>query len=451
MSAAAKGSAARRGKGKLPFAAVTELWLLLMATVFPLYCGFRGYAHISEAKFTVFCVLCGGYAAVMLLLGLEGLLIGAVKPLSPAVLLKKSTWPQRFALLYLLFTWVSALCSPRFPETVLGVSRWEGAVTITLYVLCFLLVSVWGRARARLAVALGCSVTLLCILCILQLAGLDPLGLYPAGMNYYDAGTRYLGEYLGSIGNTDLLAAFLCLVIPVFWVALLRLRDRRRFLLLLPLALALFVLLRMRVLAGLLGVFAGGLAALPAVLPAGRRTRRVLALCLAVLLLLALAALYFFDAGSGLLHELHETLHGRAEPGFGSGRLYIWEQVLERVPQRLLLGAGPDTMMLAELSPFTRVDEATGRTVVAQIDVAHNEYLNVLYHQGLFALLAWLALLVSLARRRLREAREKPLSAMLGAAALCYCVQAFFGFSTCIVAPLFWLALALPESSASST
>ncbi len=445
MKGNARSAPARGGPRKLPFASVTEVWLLLMAAVFPLFVGFRGYAHISEAKFAVFCVLCGGYAAVMLLLGLEGLLIGAVKPVSPLALLKKSTWPQRFVLLYLLFTWVSALASPWFPETVIGVSRYEGALTITLYGLCFLLVSVFGRARGRLLAALGGSVTLLCLLCLLQLWGLNPFGLYPAGLTFYDAGTKYVGEYLGTIGNTDLLAAFLCLVIPVFWVSLLRLRDRRRLLLLLPLALSLFVLLRVRVLAGLLGVFAGGLAALPAVLPAGKRARRVLALCLAALLLLALAALFYFDAGSGLLHELHETLHGRAEPSFGSGRFYIWEQVLPRIPERLLFGAGPDTMLRAGLTPFSRLDAATGRTVVAQIDVAHNEYLNVLFHQGLFALAAYLALLVSLARRRLREAGERPLSAMLGAAALCYCVQAFFSFSTCIVAPLFWLTLGLGE------
>ena len=410
-------AARKNGAARPPFAAVTETFLLLMVTLFPLFPGFKGYTQISEAKFVLFCVLCGGYAAVMLLLGLEGLLLGVVKPRSPLNMLKSSTWPQRLVLLYVLLSWVSALASPYFPQTVLGVSRWEGALTITLYGLCFLLVSV------------------------------NPLGLYPAGLSWFDAGTRYTGEYLGTIGNTDLLAAFLCLVIPVFWVALLRLRDRRRFLLLLPLALALFVLLRMRVLAGFVGVFLGGLIALPAVLPASKRTRRLLALGLALLLLLGLAALFFLDPGAGLLHELHELLRGHWDPAFGSGRLHIWSEVLRRVPERLLLGAGPDTMLLAELEPFTRLDEATGRTLVARIDVAHNEYLNVLYHQGLPALLCYLALLALLARCRLREARERPLAAMLGSAALCYALQAFFGFSTCIVSPLFWLALALPEAT----
>ena len=437
-----KAGKARRA---LPFAAVTEGWLLLMLTVFPLFCGFEGYSRISEAKFALFCILCGGYAGLMLLLGLEGLLIGAVKPVSPLALLKKSSWPQRFVLLYMAFTWVSALASPFFPDTVVGMSRYEGALSLTLYGLCFLLLSVWGKARARLLAALGGSVTLLCILCFLQLLGLNPLSLYPAGLNYYDAGVKYVGEYLGTIGNTDLLAAFFCLVIPVFWIALLRLRDRRRFLLLIPLALSLTVLLWMRVLAGLLGVFLGGLLCLPAVLPAGKRLRRGLAAAVLALLLLALAAFYFADAGAGLAHELHELLHGRGDPAFGSGRLFIWRQVWERLPARLLFGAGPDTMLAAGLAPFQRVDAATGRTVVAQIDAAHNEYLNVLFHQGLFALLSYLGLLLSLARRRLREARERPLSAMLGGAALCCCVQAFFGISTPITAPLFWLALALPE------
>lgn len=251
---------------------------------------------------------------------------------------------------------------------------------------------------------------------------------------------------MGTIGNVDLVAAYFCLVIPLLWVALLRQQGWRRWLLLIPLAAALTVLLCMSVLAGLVGVFGGGILALSVVLPAEARTRRHLALTLLAAAGLALILLWTWDVGDGLLHEMHQLLHGRADGSFGSGRLYIWKEVLKRVPGQLGFGTGPDTMLLAQIEPFTRYDENLGALIVGQIDVAHNEYLNLLYHQGIFALVAYLAALIWLAGQWIRRSRTDAAVAMLGAAALCYGVQAFFGFSMCMTAPFFWLTLALLTS-----
>ena len=41
-------------------------------------------------------------------------------------------------------------------------------------------------------------------------------------------------------------------------------------------------------------------------------------------------------------------------------------------------------MLYGGLEAFTRYDEALGGTIIGRIDVAHNEYLNILYHQGNF-------------------------------------------------------------------
>ena len=144
-----------------------------------------------------------------------------------------------------------------------------------------------------------------------------------------------------------------------------------------------------------------------------------------------------------MLHEAHCLLRGQADPGFGSGRLHIWGEVLERIPKRLWLGAGPDTMLYGGLKPFQRYDSQMGRTIVAQIDAAHNEYLNILYHQGIFALGAYLSLLILLARRWIAQAPTSAGAAILGAGCLGYCIQAFFGISMCTAALFFWTALAL--------
>jgi len=422
---------------------ITFWYGVLLLTVFLFYFDASGYQHIMEAKFRMLCLLSGGYLAAMAVVALDQLQIGALRPPTPVQLWRRADWPQRLIVLYLALTWLSALCSPHWPATVLGVSRREGALTITLYCLCFLLVSVFGRADRRLLAVLGASVTVFCLLCLVQLAGFNPLWLYPSGYSYADAYIAYSGAFLGTLGNVDLAAAFLSLAVPILVYSLVRLSGKRRFLLLVPLALSLVVLALMSVLAGLLGAGLGCLAALPAAGARDPKRRGILALGLLALLAAGLVLVWAVDLGGELLHQLHRLLHGELDPAFGTGRIHIWGEVLGKVPEHLLLGAGPDTMAWGGLEPFTRYAPQTGQTLVGEIDVAHNEYLNVLYHQGIFALAAWLGALVLLAVRWVRRAPADDRTAILGAGVCGYCVQAFFGFSMCVTAPFFWLALGL--------
>ena len=155
-------------------------------------------------------------------------------------------------------------------------------------------------------------------------------------------------------------------------------------------------------------------------------------------LLLSLAVLYFFDFG-GMLHELHCILRGYAEDSFGSGRIYIWKSVLHRTRERLLFGFGPDTMQRAGIE--------VGKTILAHVDVAHNEYLNILYHQGILALISYFSVLVIAAKKWILGSKDSLLVAALGAMLFCYSVQAFFSFSMMLIKPYFYLVLALLDGA----
>lgn len=115
--------------------------------------------------------------------------------------------------------------------------------------------------------------SLCCLLSLWQLAGGNPLGLYPNGLSYSDAGTAYSGAYLGTIGNTDLLAAVMCVAVPAFFYGAWKLR---RHWLLVPLALCVTVSIWMDVSAGLLGIAAGLVLPLPLAL--GEKKRRAAAI-----------------------------------------------------------------------------------------------------------------------------------------------------------------------------
>lgn len=424
---------------------ITSIYIGSLLTAFLFFSGFQGYIGITQPKFRAFCVLTALYILCTAAAALYRVFTGRAAPLRAC--LRRSTWAQRAAAAYLAATWISALCSPHWPRTLIGVSRYEGALTITLYGIVFLLVSLYGRPAPALLWLLAGALTLFSTLCLLQMAGLDPLRLYPPGYSYLDAGKAYSGAYLGTLGNADLVAAFYSLAIPILLYSLLRAPGRRRYLLLLPLGLSLWAAVAMGVSAGYLGIGAGCVLAFPAAGLTDKKLRARGGAVLAAGAALCLAVVYFCDIGTGMLHEAHQLLHGNLDSGFGSGRIHIWQEVLRALPAYPLLGAGPDTMLLQELTPFTRFDPALGGTIIGRIDVAHNEYLNILYHQGPLALAAYLLLLASLFRRWLRAAPKSAAAAALGAGAAGYCVQALFGFSMCITAPYFWAALGLLEAA----
>jgi O-antigen ligase len=430
-------------RGKNIFSAITEIFILLLLTVFLFYCGSGGYQDILTEKYHAFLWICCGYIVVMGILAVELLLVGAVRAKPLRTVLHNTSWVQRLAILYMLLTWLSALCSSYFPQTIIGVSRYEGALTISIYCACFLLVSATGKVTKRMLWSLGLAAFAFGVICIVQLAGCNPFTLYPSGYNYFGAYTDYAGAYLGTIGNVDLVSAFLCIVIPILWIGMVYLRGKVRFLLAVPLAISLYVLIRMSVLAGIVGVFVGGLVSLLAALPIGGRKKSLFALGV---LAAAFLFVYAADIGGGMLHEAHEILHGNISDDFGSGRIHIWKEVLAQIPQHFFLGAGPDTMAYANLESFVQYHDELGATIVSQIDAAHNEYLNILYHQGIFSFAAYVLFLGANAKNWRKRTSSDPVAAMLGGAALAYCIQAFFSISMFITAPFFWTTLALLES-----
>lgn len=435
----------RRGADQLP-QSVTSIYICLLITVFLLYPGTKGYQSIASEKFLAFLVLCGGYIALMAILMLEMVLIGEIKPPKFKGLFARSSWIQRFSVLYLAITWLSAIVSPYWPGTIIGISRYEGALTMTVYVLSFLLISIFGRIASWMLPVFGVAVMLFDSICILQLLGKNPLHLYPEGYNYFGANIDYGGAYLGTIGNVDMVAAFLCVSVAILWIALVRCFAWQKYLLLLPLLASLFVLIKMWVLSGLVAVIGGAVLSLAVVLPVSPKGKNILWGAIAGCAAVGLAAVLLVDAGSGLFHELHELLRGNMSDEFGSGRIYIWKQIFDQVPSQFFLGSGPDTMELAGIDPFVRFDERIDTVIMAKIDVAHSEYLNILYHQGVFALLAYVAMLVIGMKKWARYANQREEIAILGGAILSYCIQALFGISYCGTTVYFWTILGLLDA-----
>ena len=425
------------------FQRITAVYIECMLTLYLLWPGFGGYAQLTAAKWRLFLLVSLGYLAVSVLLALELAVIGRLRLPRPVKLRKTFSIQDRLLLGFWVCSALSTLWAVDRTTAFWGSTRCNGLVTITLCCLCALLISHLGRPRPWMLALLGGALCVNCVLAFLQFAGHNPLGLYPEGMSYYDANRLYAGEFLGTLGNADILSAVLCAAIPALWLALFRLPGRGRFLLALPLALCLAVLVRSSVAGGLVGVSGAVLLTLP-LLPRSRRGRPAAAAAVIVLCAAGLVCLYLFGGRlGGFLYEASEVLHGRWKDEFGSSRIFIWRHVLELVPERLLLGGGPDTLGLRMEVGFERYDQALGTLIRSSIDDAHNEYLNILVNQGLLALVCYLAMLGRAAVLWSRSAIRDPAAAICGGAVLGYCIQACFGVTSPISAPYFWIALAL--------
>lgn len=270
----------------------TDKYIYAMLAVFPLFVGFWGYTETTASKFVFFGVLTVlwlVFAGIALLKSREGEL---GKP-EGRIVFPLAT--------YLLLCLISAACSPYGASVLLGEGRFDGLLTTLLCVMAFCGGAFSARAkRGYLFAAMGAG-ALCCLVGIFQLFGLNPLGFFPAGYDYYDAGVKYTGSFFGTIGNADLTSAYLCLLLPIGTAYYIM--SKKRELWLLPiLAVMAFSLLTCRVAAGLLSCACLALLMPPLLIANRERLHRALE-CGALMALGLCAALCFHGEKTG--GELH--------------------------------------------------------------------------------------------------------------------------------------------------
>lgn len=233
---------------------ISTVYVVLLSTVFLLVFPASGYAEIAEFKYKLFLWLSCGYLGVSLLVWAQLKLVNLQKP--------RLTWkgfhiqPWQFALLYLLFTGISALMSP-YSGTLFGGIRRDGFFTIALYVLCFLVLRKNLCPRKWHLALFGVSVTLFCVLGLIQFTGANPFSLYPKGYDYYGANVYYSGAYWSTLGNVDFCVAFLALVAGVYTAALIFQSGKRELLFYIPLCLSVFSILALRSDSGVAALIVG--------------------------------------------------------------------------------------------------------------------------------------------------------------------------------------------------
>ena len=137
--------------------------------------------------------------------------------------------------------------------------------------------------------------------------------------------------------------------------------------------------------------------------------------------------------------ETTEIAKGNIDDNYGSKRMYIWKETLEIVRENLLHGIGIDSFHKAFNGEALILQQANKRILY---DKAHNEYLQTLVTQGIFALASYLFVYGYTVYYGIKNSK-KTKQIYLVLPVIGYLVQAFFNISVIEVAPLFYIALGL--------
>ena len=260
----------------------TDIYVFVLLLVYPLFTGMDGYPSITKTKF-VFLL-----SSTILWLVLTGFacLWQFIKRRSYTRIHLSSA--QLMIALFLAACSVSSIISP-YKNTFIGESgRFDGLVTYLIYGAIFLGVSIFGAPRKSHLWAFAVSISICCTVALLQLVGLNPLRLFPEGFCYYDAELYSTGEFLGTIGNVDLLSSLFCLSIPLFSTMYIRGKTASDKLFIIPSMLSLLVLLLSRVAGGVVALAVCVVICVPFVVSSTVALKRLVDLCAGLFLVLAL-------------------------------------------------------------------------------------------------------------------------------------------------------------------
>ena len=476
---------------------LSQWFAIIMLGVFPFLMGPQAYLNMTESRYIWFCILTFTYlfAVLLIVVGFFLQKSARIKRINEGI--QKPDIAQYLMMGYFLWAAISSVLSPYRADTWIGQGRFEGLMTILLYSLTFILLAFWGEYTNKYVYALGIMSTVMSLLGILQLLGADPFT--PEGYTIWTA------RFFATIGNVDCVSGVGAIVIPALVCAFVLLDGKWRYVCFSGFVLYFYLQVHIDVDSGKIGLVAAMLVTLPflvdrwkramrtaqvfgalllayavekmfhitkdgvafaagtkvlaalilgaALLAVGiclekkehtfrfseKQVRRIAAIVLLIAVVGAVIFLFTYDGENRLLSEISQVLHGELADNAGSGRGIVWKISVQFIRETPLFGSGPDTY-LSRAMPYYESGQ-----LKQVFDFAHNDFLQVGVCLGLGGLAIYLAWIVIMAVRLLKNAPENPLLLIFGSAMAGYLGHVFFSFSIALVTPLFWVLAGLGD------
>lgn len=329
---------------------------------------------------------------------------------------------------------------------IIGVpGRWEGLVTITLYMFLFITARLYLVPDEGLFKIILVTAIIVSIYGILQTMNFDP---FPRDVLRENWSSRAFS----TMGNPNFLGSYIVLIIPTsiyFYIINKNITGLTAY------AILFYCLLS----TGTRGAWLGTIASIMAFAAIhymyfryskGEFTRYII-LIVITMLLLALYNFYtegaFIDRFLSIKRDADEFLtNGDRADYSGANRGFIWKRVAELIKKRPLTGYGIENLGEAFKKYYTQ-DMIELWNEVRYLDKAHNEYLHIAVTSGIPSLLVYLTFISQIILKGLFRLKNCKTALLILSSVIGYMTAAFFNISVVSVAYVYWIFLGLLAGS----
>lgn len=329
---------------------------------------------------------------------------------------------------------------------IIGVpGRWEGLVTITLYMFLFITARLYLVPDEGLFKIILVTAIIVSIYGILQTMNFDP---FPRDVLRENWSKRAFS----TMGNPNFLGSYIVLIIPTsiyFYIIKKNITGLTAY------AILFYCLLS----TGTRGAWLGTITSIMAFAAIhymyfryskGEFTRYIILLVITILLL----ALYnfntegaFIDRFLSIARDANEFLtKGDRADYSGANRGFIWKRVAELIKKRPLAGYGIENLGEAFKKYYTQ-DMIELWNEVRYLDKAHNEYLHIAVTSGIPSLLVYLTFISQIILKGLFRLKNCKTALLILSSVIGYMTAAFFNISVVSVAYVYWIFLGLLAGS----
>lgn len=329
---------------------------------------------------------------------------------------------------------------------IIGVpGRWEGLVTITLYMFLFITARLYLVPDEGLFKIILVTAIIVSIYGILQTMNFDP---FPRDVLRENWSKRAFS----TMGNPNFLGSYIVLIIPTsiyFYIIKKNITGLTAY------AILFYCLLS----TGTRGAWLGTIASIMAFAAIhymyfryskGEFTRYIILLVITILLL----ALYnfntegaFIDRFLSIARDANEFLtKGDRADYSGANRGFIWKRVAELIKKRPLAGYGIENLGEAFKKYYTK-DMIELWNEVRYLDKAHNEYLHIAVTSGIPSLLVYLTFISQIILKGLFRLKNCKTALLILSSVIGYMTAALFNISVVSVAYVYWIFLGLLAGS----
>lgn len=485
---------------------ISNFVVLFFLAIFPLIPGTSGfYENITKTRFHLFAIMTAAYLVVIFIFSCaESLFSNGAHVYQKRIKLSIS---QIVLIMYMIWSVVAAFLS-KYPlkEVFIGQARYEGLLSILLYGLLFLAISIFSKHDDWFIYAMSIMVIILGSISLLQCFGLNIF--YPEGFNYINT------HFIGTIGHYNFFSGVVAMIVPCLFCGFVFLEDKKRFLCLPGIILLMVCQLFSDVDSGKIGLLAAFIVALPFLLSepryiarslqgfgtllfsfgfykvinndeklyrikisfekttiliiavslfifaagylmeqAMRKTDRrfnkkivmyIICIIIVIAIIAAVVLVYNYHGNKRLLMEASDFLHGHITDEMGTFRGYIWKSSLQIIKHHPLVGSGPGTFV----SEFVPYNEGYHVYIpLTNVDFAHNDYLHKAVEQGVIGLVLYAVFIITLLIRGFKSAIRNNITVMYLSASVGFLVHLIFGFSIAIISPIFWVIAAMLEGT----